>query len=198
MTDQIAAKKQLRQTMREKRRNLPPAEKQMLDQQMTRQFLSSAFYGTCEQLFCFVSLPQEPDTTTILRQALADGKCVAVPRCLPDKTMQFHRLYPDKDLTAQLKTGTYGVLEPPETLPVVTPDETAHPLCLVPGLAFDRMGGRLGYGAGYYDRFLGMYPFLLKIGYAASIFVTEEVPMEPTDQRLDGIATEYPLEVWNG
>lgn len=184
--------------MRQKRRELPPPEKQALDQQMAQQFLSSALYSTCEQLFCFVSLPQEPDTTAILGQALADGKCVAVPRCLPDKTMQFHRLCPDKDMTAQLKAGTYGVLEPPEDLPVVTPDETAHPLCLVPGLAFDRMGGRLGYGAGYYDRFLGRYPFLLKIGYAASIFVTDEVPMEPTDQRLDGIATEYPLEVWNG
>lgn len=173
-------------------------EKQALDQQMTQQFLSSTLYSACEQLFCFVSLPQEPNTMAILRQALADGKCVAVPRCLPDKTMQFHRLYPDKDITVQLSPGTYGVFEPLEDLPVVTPDEAAHPLCLVPGLAFDRMGGRLGYGAGYYDRFLEKYPFLLKIGYAASIFITDEVPMEPTDQRLDGIATEYPLEVWNG
>lgn len=184
--------------MRRKRQAFLPAEKQMLDRQMAQQFLSSALYGACKQLFCFVSLPQEPDTTAILRQALAEGKCVAVPRCLPDKTMQFHRLHCGTELTAQLQSGTYGVLEPLETLPVVTPQKAEHPLCLVPGLAFDRMGGRLGYGAGYYDRFLGTYPFLLKIGYAASQFVTDEVPMEPADQRLNGIATEYPLEVWNG
>lgn len=91
-----------------------------------------------------------------------------------------------------------GVAEPLETLPVILPDAGQAPLCLVPGLAFDQNGGRLGYGAGYYDRFLRAYPFLRKIGYALSPFVTDCVPTEPTDQRLDGIATEISLEVWNG
>ena len=91
-----------------------------------------------------------------------------------------------------------GVAEPQETLPVITPQPEQVPLCLVPGLAFDRKGGRLGYGAGYYDRFLAAYPFLLKIGCALTPFLTDCVPTEPTDQRLDGIATESSLEVWNG
>ena len=87
---------------------------------------------------------------------------------------------------------------PQKTLPVITPQPEQAPLCLVPGLAFDRKGGRLGYGAGYYDRFLAAYPFLLKIGCALTPFLTDCVPTEPTDQRLDGIATESSLEVWNG
>lgn len=165
---------------------------------MCREFLYSSAYKTCTQLFCFVSLPQEPDTLPILRQAQTDGKCVAVPCCLPDKTMQFHELHPTIDIMEQLKPGTYNVLEPLKTLPLIMPDPKKCVVCLVPGLAFDRRGGRLGYGAGYYDRFLAAYPFMLKIGYAASPFVIAHVPMEPTDQRLDGIATEHPLEVWNG
>lgn len=198
MTDLTAAKRQLRQKMRKKRQEMLLSEKEKLDAAMYHQFISSTAYRCCKQLFCFVSLPQEPQTKQILRQALYDGKSVAVPRCLSDHTMQFYRLDPKLAVMEQLEPGTYGVLEPPETLPAMMPD-AAHPvLCLVPGLAFDRRGGRLGYGAGYYDRFLAAYPFMQKIGYAASQFVIDDVPMEPTDQRLDGIATEYPLEVWNG
>ena len=98
----------------------------------------------------------------------------------------------------QLLSGSFGVAEPQKTLPVITPQPEPAPLCLVPGLAFDRKGGRLGYGAGYYDRFLAAYPLLLKIGCALTPFLTDCVPTEPTDQRLDGIATESSLEVWNG
>ena len=111
---------------------------------------------------------------------------------------RFHRLSPEQPLESQLVSGSFGVAEPLETLPVILPDAGQAPLCLVPGLAFDQNGGRLGYGAGYYDRFLRAYPFLRKIGYALSSFVTDCVPTEPTDQRLDGIATEISLEVWNG
>ena len=112
--------------------------------------------------------------------------------------MAFHRLSPEQPLESQLVSGSFGVAEPLETLPVILPDAGQAPLCLVPGLAFDQNGGRLGYGAGYYDRFLRAYPFLRKIGYALSPFVMDCVPTEPTDQRLDGIATEISLEVWNG
>ena len=112
--------------------------------------------------------------------------------------MAFHLLNREVPLEQQLLSGSFGVAEPQETLPVITPQPEQAPLCLVPGLAFDRKGSRLGYGAGYYDRFLAAYPFLLKIGCALTPFLTDCVPTEPTDQRLDGIATESSLEVWNG
>lgn len=188
----------MRQKMRWMRSAMPPKSKQWLDRVMTAFFLDSVPYQRCTQLFCFVSLPQESDTRRILQHALADGKCTAVPRCLPEHQMQFHCLSPELPLEEQLIVGTHGVLEPLELLPVVTPDPCARALCLVPGLAFDRKGGRLGYGAGYYDRFLAAYPRLLKIGYAASCYILDAVPMDVTDQKLDGIAAEFPLEVWNG
>lgn len=161
---------------------------------MLEGLLHSGVYQSCEQLFCFVSLPQEPQTRQLLCHALHAGKCVAVPRCLPEHTMEFCRLSPNQPLLQQLCPGTYGVWEPSEALPVIEPDAALRCLCLVPGLAFDRTGGRLGYGAGYYDRFLAAYPFLIKIGYAAARYIVAEVPTEPTDQRLDGIATEGGIE----
>ena len=173
-------------------------EKKLLESRACKRFLESAEYRRCGQLFCFVSLPQEPDTLPILQQALKDGKTVAVPRCLPERRMAFHLLSPERPMEEQLKSGTYGVPEPSPAMPEVIPGPGLFPLCLVPGLAFDHKGGRLGYGAGYYDRFLEAYPFVRKIGFALSPFVVLQVPVEPTDLRLDGLATEYPLEVWNG
>lgn len=198
VTDLTAAKAALRQEMRRRRREMPPTEKAAREQELCRRFLESALYADCRQLFCFVALPQEPETRDILRRALCDGKTVAVPRCLPERHMAFHQLQPDAALEAQLVSGSFGVAEPRPSLPVILPDAGQAPLCLVPGLAFDKNGGRLGYGAGYYDRFLHAYPFLRKIGYGLSPFLTDCVPTEPTDQRLDGIATESSLEVWNG
>lgn len=196
--EQTAAKQALRQEMRRRRKAMPPEEKAAGEQRLCRRFLESSYYRNCRQLFCFVALPQEPETRGILRQALADGKIVAVPRCLPERRMAFHQLNREVPLEQQLLSGSFGVAEPQKTLPVITPQPEQAPLCLVPGLAFDRKGGRLGYGAGYYDRFLAAYPFLLKIGCALTPFLTDCVPTEPTDQRLDGIATESSLEVWNG
>lgn len=184
--------------MRQKRQAMFPMEKKLLESRACKRFLESAEYRRCGQLFCFVSLPQEPDTLPILQQALKDGKTVAVPRCLPKRRMAFHLLSPERPMEEQLKSGTYGVPEPSPAMPEVIPGPGLFPLCLVPGLAFDHEGGRLGYGAGYYDRFLAAYPFVRKIGFALSPFVMLQVPAEPTDLRLDGLATEYPLEVWNG
>ena len=62
--------------------------------------------------------------------------------------MAFHRLSPEQPLESQLVSGSFGVAEPLETLPVILPDAGQAPLCLVSGLAFDQNGGRLGYGAG--------------------------------------------------
>ena len=80
MIEQIAAKQALRQEMRRRRKAMPPEEKAAGEQRLCRRFLESSYYRNCRQLFCFVALPQEPETRGILRQALADGKIVAVPR----------------------------------------------------------------------------------------------------------------------
>lgn len=176
------------------RADISSDDKIRIDNAMYRRLIRSEVYRKSEQLLCFVSLPREPQTSQILAHALRTGKPVAVPRCLPDYSMTFHLLSPKLPLGQQLVSGSYGVHEPLSTLPVIEPSPELHPLCLVPGLAFDHQGRRLGYGAGYYDRYLAAYPFVTKLGYVSSFCLVDEVPTEPTDQRLDGIATERGIE----
>ena len=88
--DQAAAKQALRQEMRSRRKAMPQAEKVSREQRLCRRFLESSLYADCRQLFCFVALPQEPETRELLRRALADGKTVAVPRCLDRKSTRLN------------------------------------------------------------------------------------------------------------
>ena len=144
-----------------------------------------------QSVFCYVSLPGEVETRPLIGRLLSQGRAVLVPRCRAGGEMDLVPISSLDDLTP----GAYGILEPG---PDLTPTGEMPDLAVVPALAFDRRGMRLGQGGGYYDRFLAAYPFLLKIGCALTPFLTDCVPTEPTDQRLDGIATESSLEVWNG
>ena len=100
---------------------MPPEEKTAGEQRLCRRFLESSYYRNCRQLFCFVALPQEPETRGILRQALADGKIVAVPRCLPERRMAFPQLNGEGPLEQQLLSGSFGVvLSVPVTVVLAT------------------------------------------------------------------------------
>lgn len=191
-------KKACRQEMRQKRAALSEEEKVELDKKMQGCFLDSKVYQDSQVLFCFVALKGEPETEDIITQGLKDGKLVAVPKCLEEYQMKFYQLTDAEHWQEQLESGTYGVMEPKENLEILIPDEKKNCVCLVPGLAFDRKGGRLGYGAGYYDRWLRKYPFIQKIGFGATRYQLEQVPTEETDFALDGLADEYTVEVWNG
>jgi 5-formyltetrahydrofolate cyclo-ligase len=110
-------------------------------------------YKQCEILVCFVSTAIEVDTHKLIRHALDNGKAVAVPRCIDGTSlMQFYLINSLDDL----EPGSFSVLEP-----IVDRckkiDEFVHSVCIVPGLGFDMKGYRLGYGKGYYDRFLEGY-----------------------------------------
>lgn len=201
MNEEIHARKaQLRKTCRAWRRALRPEEKQTLDAEMAHQFLNSALYAQCEVLFLFMSLPQEPNTRQLISAALMQGKGVALPRCTSKTEMQFFALSPNVPLGDQCAPGAYGILEPVPQLPVAEPYVSQDCLCLVPGLAYDRHGGRLGYGAGYYDRYFARYgeAFRCTLGYIPSACVADILPMEENDHFVDGIVTEQALEVWYG
>ena len=192
VTEIAAAKQQLRAEMRQKRQAMFPMEKKLLESRACKRFLESAEYRRCGQLFCFVSLPQEPDTLPILQQALKDGKTVAVPRCLPERRMAFHLLSPERPMEEQLKSGTYGVPEPSPAMPEVIPGPGLFPLCLVPGLAFDHKGGRLGYGAGYYDRFLAHYRGAAVL-LCRERLLRQEIPFGVHDYTIPWVLTEAGL-----
>lgn len=146
-------KNRLRAECKQKRTALSDSEKVQMDARLTDRFFASRQYRENDMLFCYVSTEIEVDTREILRRAIADGKTVAVPRCVDGtREMDFYIL---QDMSA-LESGSFGVLEPnPALCRKVT--DFSEGLCIIPALAFDKSGCRLGYGKGYYDRFLAKF-----------------------------------------
>lgn len=146
-------KQQLRERMKAKRRALPPQDKQCADEAILKRLVCLREYMRSRVIFTFVSTPIEVQTHSFITRAIADGKRVAVPRCVAGtRTMNFYYI----DSLESLRPGTFGVLEP-EPDPVRLAHGCPNSLCVVPALACDREGYRLGYGGGYYDRFLSKY-----------------------------------------
>lgn len=133
----------------------------------------------------YMALPQEVQTRQIIVQARQLQKRVAVPVVSGD-TLRAVELSDDP---AQLRRGRFGILEPSGTQSVIHPQEIG---CIaVPGVAFDSRGGRLGFGKGYYDRFLGQLPATTyRCGLAFGIQVVSCVPQASHDICMHGIVTE--------
>lgn len=135
-------------------------------------------YKTAESVFCYVSKKGEAETDFLLEQILKDNKRLLVPRCIDKKgNMEAVEI---KDLTC-LKEGFYGIKEP-ETGKVVNKNEID--LCIVPGIAFDEDGYRLGYGGGYYDRFLSDAEMCV-VGVCFEELKIENLPKEENDVKAD-------------
>ena len=145
-------KGKLRVKIKAWRAALPAAEKAALDDGIRRRLLATYQYRDCRTLMIYVSTDIEVDTRAIIAAALTSGRQVAVPRCVPGtREMTFHYI---TDLS-QLRSGTFGVLEPSEELPLA--ETPVAPLMVVPALSLDAFGFRLGYGGGYYDRCLSRF-----------------------------------------
>lgn len=143
-------KKNLRIKYKAIRRKMEPEFKTVCDNRIRGQILALPEYKACRGLLCFVSTSIEVDTRKLIQQALFDNKTVAVPYCVEGtKKMRFYCI----NSIQELEPRTFGVLEPnPDTARRFT--DFTDSLCILPGLAFDSFGYRLGYGGGYYDRFL--------------------------------------------
>lgn len=139
----------------------------------------------------FATLPGEVDTRPLLERSQREGKRLLLPRILADDTLEFAIV----EGIESLRPGRFGVLEPDEGCPAQAIGEDT--IVFVPGLAFDRRGGRLGRGAGYYDRALAESgprsgrPRI--IGMAFESQLVEIVPMGQGDIRMDGVITERGL-----
>ena len=143
-------KKELRRTIRERKRAMTEEEIVTRSEKLGVLFAQSEAYKAAKTIYGYLPYNQEVRTVPMLEQALKDGKRVAVPKVYGDE-MKF--LYLD-DLT-QVEKGYAGIPEPIADEPVAD-DGTA--LVLMPGLAFDPQGHRIGYGGGFYDKFLAAEP----------------------------------------
>ncbi|MEA2115427.1 MAG: 5-formyltetrahydrofolate cyclo-ligase [Thermodesulfobacteriota bacterium] len=146
-----------------------------------------------DHLFVYVDFRSEVETMDLIRDLIAAGKTISVPVTLLKKSrLQAVRLTnPD----TQLMPGCYGIPEPsPDQITKATVDPATIDTVLIPGSVFDTGGGRLGYGGGYYDRFLTeSAPRAARVGVAFELQLVDQVPMEPHDQYMDVLVTEQQI-----
>ncbi|MBR2152054.1 MAG: 5-formyltetrahydrofolate cyclo-ligase [Clostridia bacterium] len=185
ITDIREYKKNLRTRYKNERLKLSPTEKQNLDEGVFNRFLKLNQYASSTTILAYVSTNIEVDTRKIIERALEDGKRVAVPYCVPDtRLLEFYLI----DSLDDLMPGAFGVLEP-------TPDpekrliDWEKSLCVVPGLCFDFNGYRLGFGKGYYDRFLSEYTGI-RVGICYSSGVRGHLHHGRYDRTVDVLVTE--------
>lgn len=178
-------KRELRTRYKKLRAECDPALKKKLDGQLFERFCALKEFEDCDTLFAFISTGIECDTAPIIREALAQGKRVAVPKCREtENEMDFYFIHSYEDLAP----GKYGILEPdPDKCALVT--DCSSGLCLVPGLCFDYDRYRLGFGKGYYDRFISNFGGVTA-GICYARCIVSELPRGNYDRAVDILVTE--------
>ena len=178
-------KTELRQKYRSLRQSMPPEIKAERDAAIAAQVRRLWQYQNNRVLLVYVSTSIEVDTIQIINQALADGTKVAVPRCVPDtRNMEFYYI----EAIDELSPGMFGVLEP-SVVPEKMYQERDGGLCLVPAFSYDWQGYRLGYGKGYYDRFLSRFEGNI-VGICYSDCVQRSLPHGRYDRPVELLVTE--------
>lgn len=180
----ISEKKEARKFFLEKRLALTARRLAAASAALCEGIVSLKEFTDADTLLIFFPSRNEPDLLPLVRIALSLEKNVAFPISFPDTcTLEFRCV---SDLS-ELKEGTYGIPEPCADAP--TPPITNKTLCILPALAFDRQGFRLGYGKGYYDRFLSQFKGV-SAGAVIDGFLCDQLPIEHTDIPTDIIITE--------
>ena len=177
-------KKEIRQKMLAKRRALSASEIDEKSRTLRDQIVSLPAYQKAKRIMAYLSMKGEADLDPLIRQALADGKEIYIPVCLPEKQMEAGRLLS----MDHFKKGPYGLRDLPDGYAVISPEELD--LVLVPGVACTKEGIRLGMGAGYYDRYLSHVPFEKRVVTLWDFQVIADIPFEPFDQKMAQIVTE--------
>ncbi len=179
-------KKQLRADYFALRRSLTPLHKAQMDQKIVSAFTSLVSYRYAEVLLLYYPRADEIDIRPVITAALAAGKKVALPRCKNGGLMDFCFIQSESDLAP----GSFGLMEPKSDCPLFNlTKENKGVLMAVPGLAFDQEGYRLGYGRGYYDRYLDGQK-ITTAGLLYSDFVAEKLPHGRYDLPVHFIVTE--------
>lgn len=140
-------KAELRKKILQEMKTLSQEQKQAMDRVLTERFLKHPFYQEAKTIATYLSFPHEFQTQELIKRMLKDGKKVLIPKTYPKGRMEFVVYNPQ-----QLAKTSFGLLEPQGDLEVVEPSQID--LIHVPGLAFTTEGYRIGYGGGYYDRYL--------------------------------------------
>lgn len=178
----------LRNTILDKRNMLSIAEIQEKSLAIKEALFDLSAFKEAHTVMFFVSFRSEVMTDFMIKEALALGKKVAAPRSVKHtSTLQTYYL---NDFYTDLSFGAYGILEPKSDR-CKRADTGDIDMVIVPGSAFTRSGDRVGYGAGYYDRFFGSLPEkALKVALAFELQIVDDISVSETDVKVDMIITE--------
>ena len=202
MAEHLGEKEQLRKKIGARRRALSAMDRRAFSSAILTRLKTQPDFQTASGVHCFVSLPDEVETQAIFETCWKANKRTFIPYQIPAE----NRLgWCERRPSDHLEAGPFGVSEPPRDR--IGPENPAGiDLVLAPGLAFDRTGGRLGYGKGYYDRFLNELGFprpdpgikrvrpIVVLGLAFSLQIVDRIPREAWDIPLSGWITER--EIW--
>ena len=176
-------KKAAREFVRKRKKQMTVEEIKAKSKKILERLLKEPCFLQAETLYCYVSYNQEVMTKPLISQALAMGKKVAVPKVIGEE-MEFIYL----NSLDELARGYQGIEEPTGTT-VANEDSV---LMILPGLAFDEQGNRVGYGGGFYDRYLNRNRMnnYIKVAVGFDFQVVEHLEMEECDELVDIILTE--------
>lgn len=177
-------KKEIRKQMLSILESIPENERKNQDESIALKIGELPELCDAECFFAYIGIGYEIKTTKIIEKLLREGKCVCVPLCYGSGKMDAIKITSLDDL----HPGRYGIPEPPANGEKASPSNIDA--IIVPGVAFDKEGRRLGRGGGYYDRFMESAINAKKIALCREINLIDEVPCEEHDESVDIIVTE--------
>lgn len=182
----VERKKELRREIRRLRAAHSDEEIHAMSLKVRDLVLELPEYQEADTIFAYVDCKHETETEDLIRSAWADKKRVAVPKVV-GQNMKFYYI---TSLEDDLEEGYFGIREPFEQNPADEAADKPGTLMLMPGVAFDEQRHRIGYGGGFYDRYLEAHPSLATAALAFEFQIKEEVPYESFDILPNRIVTE--------
>lgn len=181
----VELKQKYRQMMKTEIANLAPKDYRQFNEKIQDAFLQLDVVKNAEVIMIYYSIGNEVKTCKLIELMLADKKTVCLPICTPQKSLQAGKI---SNLTGLVKRP-FNLYEPAPGSPIIEPSKID--LIVVPGLAFDRKGYRLGYGGGYFDRFLAKITLpTYKLGLSYDFQLIPDLPIEAHDIPIHGLLTE--------
>lgn len=177
----MISKTEIRKALKKQRDAISNDDRLAASNAVNEKLFNMTCWKEAKSVFTFVSYNNEIDTYSIMKQALAEKKRLFVPK-VDGQDMFFFEI---TDIEKDLKPGAYGIMEP-NTL---GQDISRAGLMIVPGLAFDNNKNRLGYGGGFYDRYLSFPNIHVTVAIGFDFQIIDEVPCEATDIKMDYIVT---------
>lgn len=177
-------KKEIRKTLKEKRRNIPKEKKVIYDNAISERIVNSDYFKNAGQVLIFSSTDDEFDTKYVIECCRNENKKVFYPLCIDSiGNMKFFQV----DFPDDLQVGMYGIFEPKPYCKEYNPQE--NDIIIVPCLSVDKNGFRIGYGKGYYDRFLKKFNGV-SICPCYEELLTDKLPTDKYDIKIKIIVTQ--------